>query len=74
MGDRMHTETNQGPRRLLHTVKETQEALRVSHATVWRMIAAGTLKTVRVGRRRLVTNESLAAVAQSGAATVGEAA
>ena len=60
------------PTRLLHTVKETQEALRISHATTWRLIAVGTLKTVRIGRRRFVTDESLNAVARSGAPTPGQ--
>ena len=60
--------------RLLHTIKETQEALRVSHATTWRLIGVGTLKTVRIGRRRFVTDESLNAVARAGAATTSGAA
>jgi excisionase family DNA binding protein len=68
----METHIQRQPR--LHTVKEVQEALRISHATAWRLISAGVLKSVRIGRRRLITNDSLEAVAKSGASTVGEAA
>lgn len=60
--------------RRLHTVKDVQAVLRISHATAWRLIAHGTLQTVRIGRRRLVTDESLEAVVKTGAPTVGEAA
>ena len=63
----------QSPRRRLHTIEETREALRVSKATTWRLITVGTLKTVRIGRRTLVTDESLESVARSGAATTGAA-
>jgi hypothetical protein len=60
--------------RRLHTIKDVQAALRISHATAWRLIGTGALKTVRIGRRRLVTDESLDAVVRSGAPSVGEAA
>lgn len=66
--------TLQTPRPLLHTVKDTQAALRISHATTWRLINRNILKTVRIGRRTLVTDESLNAVAKSGAPTLGDAA
>jgi excisionase family DNA binding protein len=60
--------------RRLHTVKDVQAALRISHATTWRLIANGSLRTVRIGRRRLVTDESLETVVKAGAPKVGEAA
>lgn len=68
----MDTAISPPPR--LHTVKDVQAALRISHATAWRLIASGTLKTVRIGRRRLVTDESLDAVARTGVLAVSAAA
>ena len=68
----MDTAISPPPR--LHTVKDVQAALRISHATAWRLIANGALRTVRIGRRRLVTDESLDAVARVGVPSLGEAA
>lgn len=42
------------PNPRLVSVPEAGEMLGVSRATAWRMVDAGTLPTVRVGRRRLV--------------------
>jgi len=47
---------------------------RISHATTWRLIARGVLKTVKIGRRTLVTDESLQALLETGAPKVGEVA
>lgn len=63
----MHTETPRSPMRRVHTVKEAREALRVSNATVWRMIARDTLHTIRIGRTRRITN--LDEVVKTGAPT-----
>jgi excisionase family DNA binding protein len=41
------------------TVNEVAEALRVSTKTVQRLISAGHLKPLRIGRRVLVTQEEL---------------
>jgi excisionase family DNA binding protein len=43
------------------TVLETAAALRVSRATVYRLIASGQLAKTKVRRRTVVTPESLAA-------------
>ena len=43
------------------TLEEVAEQLRVSPRTVKRMFKAGTIRPVRVGRRRLVTARELAA-------------
>jgi excisionase family DNA binding protein len=70
----MSTDTLPASHPRLHTIKEAQAALRISHATAWRLVASGALQTVRIGRRRLVTDESLDAVARGGARTLGDAA
>jgi len=70
----MDTGTTSAQSRRLHTVKDVQAALRISHATAWRLIGTGALKTVRIGRRRLITDESLNAVAESGAPRISAAA
>jgi hypothetical protein len=46
------------PKRDLHTIKDVCEGARISHATTWRLIGRGVLETVKVGRRRLVTDPS----------------
>jgi excisionase family DNA binding protein len=55
------------PRRRLHTVKEVCEEAHTSPATTWRLIQRGILKTVRIGRRTLVTDESLQRLIEEGA-------
>jgi excisionase family DNA binding protein len=58
------------PRRRLHTVKDVCAEARVSRATIWRLIKNGTLKTVSIGRRTLVTDESLHQLIEQGASKV----
>jgi excisionase family DNA binding protein len=48
------------------TVEETKRALSLSHTTVYRLINAGRLKTVKIGRRTLITTDSIRALAESG--------
>ena len=62
------------PRRRLHTINDVRAEARISHATTWRLIARGVLKTVKIGRRTLVTDESLQALLETGAPKVGEVA
>ncbi len=57
----------QSPRRRLHTIKDVCAEARISRATVWRLIKKGTLKTVSIGRRTLVTDESLRQLIEYGA-------
>lgn len=45
----------------LFTVDEVAEKLRVSRRTVERLVAAGRIRVVRVGRRTLVTDRELEA-------------
>jgi hypothetical protein len=55
------------PRRCLHTIKDVCEAARTSPATTWRLIGRGVLQTVKIGRRTLVTDESLERLVKAGA-------
>ena len=43
----------------LFTLDEAAERLRVSRRTLERLIAAGRIRTVAIGRRRLVTDREL---------------
>ena len=63
----MFSAPTQSPRRRLHTVADVCAEARVSRATVWRLIKTGTLKTVSIGRRTLVTDESLQQLVEQGA-------
>jgi len=55
------------PRRRLHTIKDVCEEARTSPATTWRLIGRGVLQTVKIGRRTLVTDESLQRLVEAGA-------
>ena len=46
------------PKRHLHTIKDVCDGAHISHATTWRLIQRGVLETVKIGRRRLVTDPS----------------
>ncbi len=49
----------------LVTIAETTKALRVSRSTVDRLIREGALRTVAIGRRRLVKVESVRTLVES---------
>jgi excisionase family DNA binding protein len=51
---------------LLHTISDACALLSISAATAYRMIDAGTLATVRIGRRRMVKAHSIKALAEHG--------
>jgi hypothetical protein len=55
------------PKRDLHTIKDVCMGARISHATTWRLIQRGVLETVKVGRRRLVTDPSYQRLIATGA-------
>jgi hypothetical protein len=61
-----NTDPYDAPRRYLHSIKETCYAAHTSPATTWRLIGRGVLKTVKIGRRTFVTDESLQHLVQSG--------
>jgi excisionase family DNA binding protein len=42
-----------------YTVRDAQTILRVSKPTVHRLVAAGTLASVKLGRKRLLVKESV---------------
>lgn len=47
------------PRRRLYSVPRAAEALDLSPRKTWELVYDGSLPTVRVGRRRLVTDAAL---------------
>lgn len=57
---------------VLYRVEEAAEALRLSRTAVYDLIRAGDLRTVKIGRRRLVPIQALsewvASLAEEGAA------
>lgn len=52
---------------LVYTIEEAAEQTRVSCDTIYRLIAAGKLKTIKIGRRRLVPASALVRLAEKGA-------
>ena len=63
-----------GPARALYTVRETQAVLGLSHATIYRLIAAEQLDARKIGSRTVITATSIAAFLEKlPAAPVGTA-
>jgi hypothetical protein len=58
----------------LHTIKDVCAGARTSPATAWRLIGRDVLKTVKIGRRTLVTDESYQRLLTEGAPTPDQAA
>jgi excisionase family DNA binding protein len=56
----MITEGRSEPVEYLFTIQEAAERLRVSKWSVYNLIRANQLRTVKIGRRRLVTPAALA--------------
>ena len=56
----MITEGRNGPTEYLFTIQEAADRLRVSKWSVYNLIRAHQLRTVKIGRRRLVTPDALA--------------
>jgi len=48
-----------GPVPLFHTVRETERLLRLSHATIYRLIGQGRLDAKKVGARTLISRISI---------------
>ena len=44
----------------LNTVEETMHRLRISRMTVYRLINSGELRSLTIGRRRLVSEQAIA--------------
>jgi excisionase family DNA binding protein len=45
--------------KLLHSIDETLETCDIGRTKFYELVAAGELKTVRIGRRRLVSHDEL---------------
>jgi excisionase family DNA binding protein len=56
------------PSRLLYSPSETEKLLGISHATVYRLLRAGRLKSVKIGAVRRITAASIENVANPPAA------
>ena len=54
------------PERRAFSIRETERAVNLSHSTIYRLIAAGKLTTVKVGARRLVPVEAIDALLREG--------
>jgi excisionase family DNA binding protein len=67
----MSTNTDEEKRGAPHrrglTVKQFEQASGLSHATVYRLIAAGKIKTVKVLGRRIIPDTTLDALLEEGA-------
>jgi len=55
------------PRRRLHSIKNICEEAGISPATAWRLIGRDILKTVKIGRRRFITDDSRERLVTEGA-------
>lgn len=55
------------PRRLLHSPREAQILLGLSHAAIYRLISAKKLATMKIGARTGITRASIDALAANGA-------
>jgi excisionase family DNA binding protein len=55
------------PERRAFSIRETERAVNLSRATLYRLIAAGKLTTVKVGARRLVPVSAINALLGSDA-------
>ncbi len=47
------------PSRAVHSPRETEAILGISHATVYRLIAAGKLDARKLGGKTVITDESI---------------
>lgn len=55
----METQTDPTPRRLAHPINEAAELLAVDRSTVYRLIARGELRPVRIGAHQRIPAEQL---------------
>ena len=53
--------------RLVYSIQEAAHACGLSRATLYRLIAAGKLRTVKVGARRLIPVDSIETLLREGA-------
>ncbi len=50
------------PNRRAYTVRETQEILNVSYASIYRMLKDGRLKSINIGRSRRIPDHAIEAI------------
>ena len=62
----MSNTTQKQERRRAYTVRETQQILRVSRATLYRMFREGRIASIKIGNCRRVTDEAIDAVLGGG--------
>jgi hypothetical protein len=55
--------------RRLHTIKDVCAGANISPATTWRLVGRDVLKTVKIGRRTFITDESYERLLAEGAPT-----
>ena len=63
----MYHQTSAAPPPVM-TVKEAEDASRLSHTTIYSLMNSGRLRSTKVGRRRLILRESLMALLTGDAA------
>lgn len=56
----------------LASISEVQRALGIGRSTAYRLIGAGKLERVKIGRRTLIKIASIKALADDGQGTIGE--
>lgn len=52
--------------RIYISIREACSALRVSRSTIYRLMDGGHLQAVKIGRRRLIRREAIAALVELG--------
>lgn len=60
----MDTQTCITPARLAHPINEAAELLAVDRRTVYRLLARGQLRSVRIGARQRIPHDELARLLQ----------
>lgn len=58
--------TDNRPEKKLYSVPDVAHMLNVSPRTVWNLLSQGKLHAVHIGRRRLITANSVEALAAAG--------
>jgi excisionase family DNA binding protein len=60
-------ETREQQRRLAYSVRETVRTTNLSYASIYRLIKAGKIRSVKIGGRRLIPASALDALLEEGA-------
>jgi excisionase family DNA binding protein len=57
-----HASDTAGPPPILHDIPEAADWLRCGRSTVYELLKTGEIVGIRIGRRRLITHDSLVAL------------